>query len=412
MMNPSADPEASTSPGYLRIYGMNMFVRDIDVALPFYVEQLGFRLVMDTRQPDGRWAAIAPPDGTAILALAEPPLGSLGYDLIGRSRSVILVTEDIYAKFNEWSRRGVRFSHTPRTETWGGISAGFEDPDGNWFMLVGHDDVSREIEAERRAAQEVEIAKQVQARMFPQILTPFKSLDYAGVCLQARPVGGDYYDFINLGGDGLALVVADVSGKGMAAALLMASLHATLRSQRSCFEDQQQLLKSVNQFFCENTADNVYVTLFLGQYDERRQRLRYTNCGHLSAILLRADNSIELLESTSTVLGLFHNWECSTAERELFPGDILALYTDGLTEALNGEGEEFGERRLTEALQRHPELPAGDLVSSVVDQMRRFSRHEQHDDITLLVAKCIEKGLSASGRTRSSALELQVSLAR
>jgi serine phosphatase RsbU (regulator of sigma subunit) len=278
------------------------------------------------------------------------------------------VTEDVTAKFEEWSKRGVRFLHPPQTPPWGGMFTVFEDVDGNTFVLVGFDDVTREVEtqrravaekleSERRAAQELEIAKQVQARLFPQTLPPLRTLDYAGVCIQARAVGGDYYDFLKLGRERLGLVVGDVSGKGIAAALLMANLQASLRSQIPIgFGQLQRLLRSVNQLFYENTTDSAYATLFFAEYVDKLRRLRYVSCGHLSALVLRQDHSIERLDSTATVLGLFEKWDCSIEERSLFRGDILALYTDGITEAFNDRGEEFGEQRLIKALQRHPKL--------------------------------------------------------
>src|SRR5208282_2001871 len=187
-------------------------------------------------------------------------------------------------------------------------------PDGNTFALVSLDEESRAVEAqrrataaklesERRAAQEMEIAKQVQTRLFPQTLPLLTSLDYSGICVQAREVGGDYYDFLDLGRDRLGLVVGDISGKGIAAALLMANLQANLRSWCAIALDQpQRFLQSVNRLFYENTDNTAYATLFFAEYDEKVRRLRYANCGHLAALLLRRDNTLERLESTCTVL--------------------------------------------------------------------------------------------------------------
>ncbi len=157
----------------------------MDRSLPFYLDQLGFRLLSDTQESIGRWVAVAPPDGTAILVLVQPKPESDEYRLIGHSRYVIFVTEDVPAKFVKWSQRGVRFRDPPKAEAWGGVVTGFEDMDGNSYVLVGYDAASREIEVQRRSAQEMEIAKQVQARMFPQTLPSVDTLDYAGICLQA-----------------------------------------------------------------------------------------------------------------------------------------------------------------------------------------------------------------------------------
>src|SRR5207249_11170470 len=144
---------------------------------------------------------------------------------------------------------------------------------------------------------------------------------------------------------------------------------------------------SVNQLFYENTTESSYATLFFAEYDDKLRRLRYANCGHLPALLFRRDGTIERLDSTCTVLGLFKEWDCSIIERGLLSGDTLVLYTDGITESFNHAGEEFGEQRLIDALQRHRELPPQAVVASIVDEVRQFSPHEQHDDITLIVAR-------------------------
>jgi serine phosphatase RsbU (regulator of sigma subunit) len=220
-------------------------------------------------------------------------------------------------------------------------------------------------------------------------LPPFQTLEFAGLCLPARHVGGDYYDFLQLGQERLGLVVGDISGKGIAAALLMASLQANLRSQCAIAMDQpHRLLCSVNQLFCENTLDGAFATLFFAEYDDHSRRLRYANCGHLYGLLLRRDNSLERLDATATVLGIFKDWDCAIGERELGYGDTLVLYTDGITESFNADREEFGEERLIAAVQLNRELAPQALLDAIVAEVRKHSPHEQNDDITLIVAKC------------------------
>jgi serine phosphatase RsbU (regulator of sigma subunit) len=398
-------------------------VRDVDRSLRFYLDQLGFRLVIDTRLQSGeRWVAVSPPDGTAILTLVAPSPTSAEHKLIGRATQVVLVTSDVTARFQEWSRKGVRFfgpprlrrikyetppAHSPSSSmllgeenpVWGGVFARFRDIDGNRFALVSFDEVTHAIEeqrraaaekleAERRAAQELEIARQVQARLFPQSLPTVRSLEYAGACIPALAVGGDYYDFLNLGPDRLGLVIGDVVGKGIAAALLMANLQANLRSQYAfALDEPQRLLQSVNQLFCENTHDSAFATLFFADYDDASGRLRYVNCGHLAGLLLRSDGTLDHLAATSTVLGIFREWECSVGECRLEAGDLLALYTDGVTESFDDAGDEFGEDRLVEALRRHRDRAPQSLLTCIVDEVRAFSPHEQNDDITLIVAR-------------------------
>jgi serine phosphatase RsbU (regulator of sigma subunit)/predicted enzyme related to lactoylglutathione lyase len=385
---------------YLGIQDIVVFVRDLDVSKRFYVDQLGFELIAEQCLPTGvRWIEVAPPDGSANLALVEPKPDRPEYKLIGGYRWVLFMTEDVQATYKQWSERGVRFSFAPETPGWGGTYTRFEDPDGNAFGLEGFDEVRRslelrrrehaeKLEAERRAAQELEIARQVQARLFPQIQPELKTVEYAGICLQARQVGGDYFDFLNLGPQRLGLIIGDVSGKGIAAALLMANLQASLRSQSAlAFDQPEALLRSVNRLFYDNTTDSAYASLLFAEYDDVTRRLRYANCGHLSGLLLRRDGSVDQLESTSTLLGLFKEWNCSMRELELAPGDVLALYTDGVTEASNERGEEFGERLLLEALRQHRELSCQALLAAIVDGVRRFSSQEQHDDITAIVAR-------------------------
>jgi serine phosphatase RsbU (regulator of sigma subunit) len=388
---------------YLRVLCVNVFVRDQDRSLRFYVDQLGFNLVVDeSYESAGRWVAVAPPDGNTVLALIAPKRKSEEYKLIGRSKHTVLVTEDVAAKFDEWGRRGVRFHHPPQTTLWGGIFTRFDDLDGNCFSLVGRDDFVREIEvqrraaaekleAERRVAQELEIAKKVQARLFPQTLPQLQTLEYAGICIQAREVGGDYYDFLNLGRERLGFVIGDTSGKGIGAALLMANLQANLRSQSAiALEHPERFLRSVNQLFYVNTIDSAYATLVFAEYDDASRRLRYANCGHYPGLLFRRDHTLQRLDSTATVLGLFAEWDCSLAECQLLPGDTFALYTDGVTDAFNQAGEDFGEERLIEAMWKHRELAPHRMLTAIVDEIRQFSPDEQHDDITLIVARCRE----------------------
>jgi serine phosphatase RsbU (regulator of sigma subunit) len=169
----------------------------------------------------------------------------------------------------------------------------------------------------------------------------------------------------------------------------MANLQANLRSQCAIALDElQRLLESVNLLFHENTTDSSYATLFFAEYDGKTQKLRYANCGHLPGLILRSDNTFEMLSSTCSVLGLFREWDCGIAEQRLFPGDLLVLYTDGITESFNDSEEDFGEQRLIEAIRRHRELSPPELMSAIVAEVKQFSSLEQHDDITLIVARC------------------------
>jgi len=405
---------AALSQPFLRLNFATLWVRDQERSRRFFVEKLFFETIVDVQSPEGgRWIVVAPPAagwlpetaGASLpgIALVVPPEGSAEHQRIGQSTGFSFLTEDVRSVFEAWSRRGVPFPVPPMEPEWGSGQARyavFEDVDRNSFSLIEFDAATRTLEAERRAqaarleaerqtARDLTIAKQVQTRLFPQRQPPIQTLLYAGICHPARTVGGDYYDFLDLGSRRLGLVVADIAGKGIGAALLMANLQAALRSQcATAWEQPERFLRSVNQLLYENTADEDYATLFFAAYDDSARMLRYANCGHPAALLLRPDDGLERLGTTCTVVGLFEKWNCAMEERELAPGDSLLLYTDGVTEAVNGEGEEFGEERLVAAARQRRELPPPEFLAAVAGQARAFSPHEQADDITLIVAKC------------------------
>jgi len=402
----------------LRLHAIRIFVRDLEESLHFYQHLLGFEVVFDVRLQSGdRWIGVAPPDGSTLLAISAPRPGSYDEKLIGRSTGIVFITENVIAKTAEWTKRGVHFFYYPRLrravyqhtgregtstsdDIWGGVFTEFKDLDGNRFSLVGFDEVSRQIdqqrrdaaarlEAERHAAHELEIAKQVQARLFPQTPPPIASLEYAGSCLQARQVGGDYFDFIELGAERFALIAGDVAGKGIAAALLMANLQASLRIHCAAGNGcMQTMLRSVNQVFHRNTTPGAYATLFFAEYDGHQRRLRYVNCGHLPGMLLHPGGEFERLAATATVLGAFPDWDCNVEERRLAPGDLLALYTDGVTETFDASYDEFGEPRLLDGLKRRRHSPVQNIIDGVFADVQTFGAGEQFDDITLIVARC------------------------
>jgi phosphoserine phosphatase RsbU/P len=246
------------------------------------------------------------------------------------------------------------------------------------------------LEAERRVARELEIARDVQAKLLPQKRPPLRTLDYAGECLQARVVGGDFFDFVSVAPGRVGLVLADISGKGISAALLMASLQANLRAVYSqTTNDLSSVLAGVNQSFFDSTAANRYATLFFSLYDESTRELQYANCGHLPPILLRANGRLERLGVTGPVIGLFEDWRAETMAVTLEPGDLLVVFTDGVTEATAADGGEFGEDRLIAAVRRYRSESAAGLLQRVIAEVRQHGGPEQFDDLTLIVGKAV-----------------------
>ena len=250
------------------------------------------------------------------------------------------------------------------------------------------EEMAARIEAERRAEHEVEIAKEVQRQLLPARAPDLAGFACAGECVQAKSVGGDYYDFIELEADRVAFVLADVSGKGIAAALLMANLQATLRSQYAgAHDDPARLLERANRLFFASTPGNRYATLFLAEFRPSSRELRYANCGHVPPVLARADGAIETLAPTGTVIGLFEEWIGESAAILLEPGDTLVVCSDGVTEAFDDDNEEFGEDRLRDAVAAHRHLPVPRLLATLQGSVQRFAGAVQSDDLTLLVAR-------------------------
>lgn len=394
----------------MRLGAVSVFVRDQERSLEFYLHKLGFEPALDVYSPSGsRLLAVSPPDGTAILSLVAPNPESDESVLIGRAPRIEFFTENVAAKYDEWRRRGVVFMQAPTVESDGRTAAIFRDLDGNAFSLIEDKSAVEEIvearrehaariENERMEALELENAREVQTRLFPQFQPQLSTLEYSGMCLPARTVGGDYYDFLTLGQGRFGFVIGDISGKGTAAALLMANLQAHLRNLCSTYasrpytpfavQQPQRLLQAVNRLFCENTASRAFATLLFVEYDDTSRRLRYANCGHLPALVFRSNDAVETLDATSTVVGLFNNWECSVGENRLSAGDTLVFYTDGVTESFNDADEQFGEERLIEFVRGHRDLASPVLLRSLVDEVQHFSAAKQHDDLTVIAAQC------------------------
>jgi hypothetical protein len=237
--------------------------------------------------------------------------------------------------------------------------------------------------------QEIVVARAVQRWLFPREKPPLRTLDYSGKCVQARTVGGDYYDFLDLGVGHLGFILADVAGKGVAAALLMANLQGNIHNCSSA--DPQTVLAvlaGLNHHLYEHTEANRYATLFFGCYNDETRRLNYVNCGHTPPLLLRKNGGVQRLEATATVLGLFSSWSCTIGSANLEAGDVLSIFSDGVTEAATSSGDEFGESRLLSVLKNSRDLESATILRNIEQAVEDFRADERpQDDLTLVVAR-------------------------
>jgi sigma-B regulation protein RsbU (phosphoserine phosphatase) len=246
----------------------------------------------------------------------------------------------------------------------------------------------------RRLEEEVDAASQVQRRLFPSTQPGVPGLDYAGMCRPAFGVSGDFYDYFALPSGRFAFLLADVCGKGMPAALVAASLHATVRAYapaagRNCAE----LLAEVNRTLFETTAPERFVTMFYAVYDPSDSTLTYTNAGHCPPMWMRSSRKLTRLDSLILPAGIAPEVPLLQESIQLTPGDLLLVYSDGLTEASSPEGEEFGEARLLSLANDEHGRAAEPQCGAILDAVRAFTNGvHQADDLTVLALKSVSRG--------------------
>jgi sigma-B regulation protein RsbU (phosphoserine phosphatase) len=246
-----------------------------------------------------------------------------------------------------------------------------------------------EIAKREWIGREIDIARGVQQRLFPQKLPKIDGVDCAGVCRPAQGVGGDYYDFLEFSGGRLGVALGDVAGKGIPAALLMASLQASLRGQRlSGPSDLAQLMTNLNFLIHEASPDNRYATFFYGELDSASRRLDYVNAGHNAPMLFRAAGGVERLRATGPVVGLVEGGRFVQESVHLAPGDVLLVYSDGISEAMNVDDEEWGETQLAAAAQAASPCSPQELIDALFVAADAFAAGAvQHDDMTVVVVR-------------------------
>ena len=257
-------------------------------------------------------------------------------------------------------------------------------------LLIENAGLNERALEQEKLRRDLALAAEVQRRLLPSQPPDCPGAAFAAFTLPARTVGGDYYDFLELAGGRMAIAVADIAGKGIPAALLMSALQASLRVLAAEHDlTSSQLAAKMNGFLYASTASNSYATFFFAQLDFRSRRLHYVNAGHNPPYLVRRmKGDVEIAELTAggTVLGLFPEVQYDDAHVDLCPGDLLVAFTDGVTEARNVAGEEFGEERLKDFLRAAGEMSAEEMSSALADRIRAWiAGAEQHDDVTFVI---------------------------
>jgi len=265
-------------------------------------------------------------------------------------------------------------------------------------LALENADLMREIAAEiaqrERMNREVEIAREVQERLFPQKLPAIAGLDYAGHCRPALGVGGDYYDFLALPHGRLGVAIGDVSGKGIAAALTMASLQASLRGEATrAPENLAAAVSNVNRLVYEASSDSRYATFFYGQYDPGTRQFDYVNAGHNPPMLFHcADGrwTVTRLDVGGVVVGLLESYPYQQGRVAMSAGDVLVAFTDGISEAMNKADEEWGEERMIKVIEACQGLAAAAILQRILSAADAFAAGaEQHDDMTLVILRAV-----------------------
>jgi sigma-B regulation protein RsbU (phosphoserine phosphatase) len=284
--------------------------------------------------------------------------------------------------------QGMDFSHRvqiERRDQLGELGESFNRMTGSISQLIEEENKRRRLE------NEISIAREVQNQLFPSTLPSVPGVEIEAICKAARSVSGDYYDFIQLSPTHIAIAIADISGKGISAALLMASLQAALRSQMlyegSEHLNMAELVSRLNKHLVRNTGDDRFATFFIAVYDSATRTLRYTNAGHLPAFLI-CKNSSELLDKGGMVLGVVEDYAYEEGVLTVSPDSLLIGYSDGLIEPENVYGEEFGIRRLREAavhVQGAAPLMVAESLMAAAEEWA--GTPEQADDMTVIVAR-------------------------
>ena len=305
---------------------------------------------------------------------------------ISLTRSITHAVEDLYqaTRYVESGDFGHRIQIHQRDQL-GALGESFNRMAASVATLI------TEQRQRQRLEHELAIAREVQAQLFPKDKPAVQGVEIEAICRPARVVSGDYYDFLPLGPGRLGIALADISGKGISAALIMASLQAALRSQ-ALFNGHgpgstAEIVGRLNQHLYRSTAPDRFATFFYGVYDAQTHRLEYTNAGHPPPLCVSGQKA-QRLTAGGTVLGLFDDCHYESQVIDVAPGSLLIAYSDGVSEAENPDGEEFGDERVLNVALRSGQASAGAVLKNLLEVVDQWAGPaEQSDDVTLIVAR-------------------------
>ncbi len=255
-------------------------------------------------------------------------------------------------------------------------------------QIVENARLNQEEQALMHIQEEMRVAQNIQQNLLPREVPVFEGYEFAGKSIPAKEVGGDYYDFIPLNDGRLAFCLGDISGKGIPAALLMANLQATLRGQAFIGNECKNSVSFANNILYHNTDPTRYATLFYSLLNTKEHKITYCNAGHNNPYIFSPGKKVVRLSEGGIVVGMMPDYNFNEDSVELFPDDVFILFSDGVTEAMNSNEDEFGEERLEEIIRKSLHLKAEDIIKAIFKEVEVFTRGAlQSDDITMLIIK-------------------------
>lgn len=260
-------------------------------------------------------------------------------------------------------------------------------------MAIANANLHKKIIDQQRIEKEMEIATSIQMNLLPKVYPSLSNIEVSAMSTPAKHVGGDYYDFITLDKDRCIFTIADVSGKGVPAAILTSTIRATLRVLASNKDfDILEIINKLNHITCRDATNNMFVTLVYGIFDDSTQEFEYVNAGHTYPFIVDKHNKVTDLKTGGCFLGIMEQIEYQKEKVKLSPGDVMVLYTDGVTDTMKKDGSTFGTERLVNLVKENKKLSATDLRNKIYEETFAFKEgNEQFDDFTLLIIKCIGK---------------------